>query len=67
MSTMLRAQFCRDQAELANAEADAANLENVREQALRSRAVWLRLAEQAERVYHERIVREDATRNAARD
>ncbi|RJF91520.1 hypothetical protein D3876_10780 [Sphingomonas cavernae] len=64
---MLRAQFCREQADQAQADAEAASLDNVRQQCLRSMQVWQRLADQAERVHAERLVREEATRCSKAD
>lgn len=55
------AEHCRDQAERARAEADAATLDNVRERCLRSVAVWEDLAARADRVAAERRARDAAT------
>jgi len=57
---MSTAQFYAERAEDARREADAANLDNVRESCLRSADVWQRLADRAARVDAERQVREDA-------
>lgn len=56
-----QANYYRDQAQRARAEAEAATLDNVRERCLRSVAVWESLAARAERVTAERVARDRAT------
>lgn len=65
-NSITHAQYCRQQAERARAEAEAATLANVRDRCLRSMAVWESLAARAERVRIERDAREAAT-EARRD
>jgi hypothetical protein len=51
----------RAQAAKCRAEADAATLENVREQRLRAEAAWLEMAVRQERTVSSRIAREAAS------
>lgn len=57
---MSTAQFYAERADEARRDADAADLDNVRESCLRSADVWQRLADRAARVDAERLVREEA-------
>jgi hypothetical protein len=55
----------RAQAAKCREEADAATLDNVREQRLRAEAAWLDMAVRQERVASSRIARETVTAAAA--
>ena len=66
-TSVTHAQFCRDRAEHARSEANAATLENVRDRCMRSMAVWNDLAVRADRVAIEREAREAATTARASD
>lgn len=49
---------CKAQAEKARTDAQATSLDNVRDRCLRSMAVWLDMADRAERIALERAQRE---------
>lgn len=51
-------EYCREQASIASAEAEAAKLDNVRERCLRSVAAWTAMADRAERTQAQRAQRE---------
>lgn len=54
-------EFCMAQAESARKSADAASLDNVRENFERAEKTWLGLASKAQRVSTARIEREEAS------
>lgn len=54
------AETCRARAAEAQATADAASLDNVKERELRARDTWTEMAERAERIAKERDAREAA-------
>lgn len=51
-------QYCTNRAEEATAEADGAQLDNVRERALRSAAAWQAMADRASKIERERLARQ---------
>lgn len=57
--------FCIVQADAARRSADAAQLDNVRENFERAEKVWRSLADKAQRVADARQVREEATARAS--
>lgn len=57
----LTADFCTQQADSARVAADAAELDNVRDNFERAEMVWRKLADQAGRVATERAARTAAT------
>ena len=57
-------EFCMSQAESARKSADAAILDNVRENFERAEKVWVALATKAQRVSDARQEREDASAHA---
>lgn len=58
---MSQADFYRQQAEKARHDAEATTLGNVRDRCLRAMDAWIEMADRAERVAHEREVREAAS------
>ncbi|MBB6124967.1 hypothetical protein [Sphingobium subterraneum] len=51
-------EHCKAQAEKARTDAQSTSLDNVRDRCLRSMAVWLDMADRAERIAEERAHRE---------
>lgn len=51
-------EHCRFQAEKARVDASTATLDNVRDRCLRSMAVWIDMADRAERIATERAGRD---------